>query len=667
MKSSKWPKRSSNIWEFAPLFKWLLCYMFGILLYSFLGDSYILSITIACIASALLSLILIFVNWKIANKYILFPIVATFVVCCAYHLCFSSSPERADEYFGNHLAHKELVKAVVISDEKITEKGAWYLVSIVATRSAVLRSGQAKVFISRFNSMKLSCYDTLLLPNNWQKTAKYNGLFSPTIDYVQFINRYLPIIHCKNNSYPWSYVVRYECLKIWRQFIADEQIVQLMYAMLLGDATHLSPTIKDSFTKAGVAHMLALSGNNIELLIWLCWSLLYVIKNKKLNWIKYLFSLVAVMLYACICFSSPSLLRATIMCVVCSIASLIGRPHEPYNQLCVAAIIVLCFEPMWLFSIGFQLSFVAVLSLLVWYRIIADLYIAPNRYIHYLWSLVAASMAAEIFLIPLVFFHFHSFPIWFLLSNILAAFIFPIFALVGMSLIGFHTIPMVSYTIGKFFLVFIAWPLNSIQFLALHQPDRFQHIVFTVSDVTLWYLAVFSIYKLIKNQSFIPLRNVLLSIFCNILWQCCEAWDYKHKNELILYRHGSYFHTINRNGSYYTIYGTEENILEFEMQHLCNILICNRNNLLISSQHMLIVGVDTVCIYEPTQVRSSCKSMVLPYYTEDAMQHILTRTDIHTIYTTINSKASYRTTARCLKKNIDIITTMPYRLNRIPY
>jgi hypothetical protein len=277
-------------------------------------------------------------------------------------------------------------------------------------------------------------------------------------------------------------------------------------------------------------------------------------------------------------------------------------------------------------------------------------------------------MAAEIFLAPLVLLHFHSFPMWFLLSNILAAVVFPVIALVALMLIGLQAIPMLSYIIGKIFLLLIAWPLGGIQYLALHQPDSLQHIVFNIADVVLWYMVVYSIYNLTNIQSIKSVRHVLLCIVCNLLWQCCEAWDYNHKKEWILYTHGAYFHTISRIGAYYTLYGIEEDIPEIELQHLCNVLICNRNNLLISSQTMLIVDIDTVCIIKPTQIPLSAKSYVVAYYTDAQMNYILDKSNVHTIYTTtINNKASYRTTARCLKKNIDIITLMPYVLERIPY
>jgi competence protein ComEC len=424
----------------------------------------------------------------------------------------------------------------------------------------------------------------------------------------------------------------------------------------------------DSFTKAGVAHILALSGNNIELLLWLSWSLLYAIKNKKLNWIKYVFSLVVIVLYVYICLASPSLLRAGIMCTVFCTAALIGRPQEPYNQLCVAAFILLCYQPMWLFSIGFQLSFVAVLSLLVWYKKVYNIFKVCPWYLQYIWRLIAASMAAEIFLAPLVLLHFHSFPLWFLLSNILAAVVFPVIALVALMLIVLQAIPMIPYVIGKIFIILIAWPISGIQYLALHQPDSLQHIVFNISDVALWYIVVFSIYRLSNNQNIQSLKHVLLCMVCNILWQCYEAWDYHHKKEWILYTHGAYFHTINRIGAYYTLCGIEDDIPEIELEHLCKILICNRNKLLISSQTMLIVGIDTVCIIKPMQIPSSAKSYVVAHYTDAIMNYIFTKSNIRTIYTTtLNNKASYRTTARCLKKNIDIITLMPYTLERIPY
>src|SRR5690606_846697 len=124
------------------------------------------------------------------------------------------------------------------------------------------------------------------------------------------------------------------------------------------------------------------------------------------------------------------------------------KTSNSLNQLLAAATLLLCAQPMWLFAVGFQLSFVAVLSLILFYQPVYRLLSPVPKIARALWGAMAASIAAEVLIAPLVIYYFHLFPSMFIVANV-AAYLFMGFLMVaGMLIIALSAFPAVAGAIA---------------------------------------------------------------------------------------------------------------------------------------------------------------------------------------------------------------------------
>ena len=157
----------------------------------------------------------------------------------------------------------------------------------------------------------------------------------------------------------------------------DEQLsaksAAILRALIIGDKSRLDPELRDSFTRVGVAHVLAISGLHIGLVATLAygawWWLLgrsqYVLLMWSVPKLAALFTLPVVLLYAGLAGGSVSTLRAVIMVAVFLTALLLDQKEEVFRSLALAALSVSLIWPGAVFDISFQLSFVAVLAILL--------------------------------------------------------------------------------------------------------------------------------------------------------------------------------------------------------------------------------------------------------------------------------------------------------------
>lgn len=199
---------------------------------------------------------------------------------------------------------------------------------------------------------------------------------------------------------------------------------EFVIATLFGNTKSIDERTREDFQTAGIAHVLAVSGLHVGIIAFmvslLLWPL-FLAGHGRLRWI---FVALAVWGYVFITGFSPSATRAAIMASVFVIGWLLKRNIQPVNSLCLAALIILVFEPIALFEIGFQLSFAAVLAILIFAGRINP--VSPRRkLLHAIAAYVAVSLCAMLGTGVLSAIYFHSFPLYFLLSNIAVCMVLP--------------------------------------------------------------------------------------------------------------------------------------------------------------------------------------------------------------------------------------------------
>ena len=206
-------------------------------------------------------------------------------------------------------------------------------------------------------------------------------------------------------------------------------------ATLIGDDSLLDPSLIQSFRTIGAAHYLALSGFHIGIIAMLASIAFFPLKTwSKVGRLRHLFVIALIWLYAFACGMSPSLVRAAILISIFLLAKVLQRQSSPYNSLCIAAVAILAFSPRQLFAPGFQLSFCAVLSILTFSRPLNPIKNRRSR-LYNLTSFLTVPLAAMLGTCLVTIFHFHRFPLLFLIPNLLLAVLLPILLTLGVILI----------------------------------------------------------------------------------------------------------------------------------------------------------------------------------------------------------------------------------------
>lgn len=191
-------------------------------------------------------------------------------------------------------------------------------------------------------------------------------------------------------------------------------------ALILGQKDHLSPRIRAAYSGTGAMHVLAVSGLHVGIIYLILMSLMKPLNKRKWSkWLRLAIIISCLWLYAGITGLSPSVMRAATMFSAVAVAQNIGRKTNIYNTLATAALVLLCFNPYLILEVGFQLSFLAVLGIVIIQPHIYALFVVENWLGNKIWELTSVSVAAQIATFPLGILYFNQFPNYFLLSNLI--------------------------------------------------------------------------------------------------------------------------------------------------------------------------------------------------------------------------------------------------------
>ena len=156
----------------------------------------------------------------------------------------------------------------------------------------------------------------------------------------------------------------------------DDDRLAVAIAMTLGDKSRLTNDLREVYSISGASHVLALSGLHIGIIYAL---MVLVVGYRRLGWLREVVVILGIWAYAFFTGLSPSVVRAAVMITVYSIVSLANRDRMSLNTLALTAIIMLVWNPLYLYDVGFQMSFMAVLFILLFYPTLFAL--LPERWI----------------------------------------------------------------------------------------------------------------------------------------------------------------------------------------------------------------------------------------------------------------------------------------------
>ncbi|WP_412559986.1 ComEC/Rec2 family competence protein [Winogradskyella sp. MIT101101] len=283
---------------------------------------------------------------------------------------------------------------------------------------------------------------------------------------------------------------------------ADDTL-SIINALLLGQRQTIDKSVYNNYVNSGTIHILAVSGLHVGIILWilnfLFRPLLYL---KYGNYIRPLVLVTILWSFAVIAGLSPSVTRAVAMFSIISIAMHLKRPTNIYNTLAISAFLILLFKPTFLFEVGFQMSYLAVLGIVsiqpIFYRLWKPKYLVTDK----LWQIFTVTLAAQFGVVPISLFYFHQFPGLFFISNLV---VIPFLGLIlgfGLLVIILALLNVLPEFIVKGYSLIIESLNGFIAWVAQFEDFLFRDIPFTLLQVICAYFIIVAMVQIYKFRNF---------------------------------------------------------------------------------------------------------------------------------------------------------------------
>lgn len=260
---------------------------------------------------------------------------------------------------------------------------------------------------------------------------------------------------------------RASLIGIYERFGLTGDELAIASALTLGFKEDLSDDIRQTYSDAGVMHILAVSGLHVGIVFAIIAFMLGFFTNQGAQRrFKSVVIIVAIWVYAFVTGLSPSVTRASFMLSVILLGYVIDRRPIMLNTLFLSAFVLLIINPDNLYDIGFQLSYSAVLGIFMFFKPISDVLRdrkgwhrvtwqrTPHKmFVLWAWDLAAMSIAAQVGTLPLSLYYFHKFSVYFLLANYAAIPLATVIIWAAAMLLIFNWVPVLS----SFLAVALSW------------------------------------------------------------------------------------------------------------------------------------------------------------------------------------------------------------------
>ena len=253
-----------------------------------------------------------------------------------------------------------------------------------------------------------------------------------------------------NPIFAFAYRFRQRLLRSLQQCGITDDEFGVGAAILLGYDESLPAQVRQNYVAAGSMHILCVSGMHVGIIYLLASFLLSLLgKGKRAAFVRRILLLFLIWFYALITGLSPSIMRSALMISFVIFGELIHRKGFALNSIATSAFVLLLINPNNLFAMGFQLSYGAVVGIVLLQKPIYNLIYIKNKWLDKAWEITAVSMAAQVATMPFTVYYFNQFTPYFWLSNLLMTPLSFIVILTGMLLLAVSWVPWVNMVMGK--------------------------------------------------------------------------------------------------------------------------------------------------------------------------------------------------------------------------
>lgn len=291
----------------------------------------------------------------------------------------------------------------------------------------------------------------------------------------------------------WFLHLRHGLLQRYKTLQADDEQYAILAAMTLGDKSALTQELRETYSITGASHILALSGLHLGIIYLLLYRLTL---GRRRFWLSQTLIVLCIWAFAFLTGLSTSVVRSATMISIYALFAVAGRHRSPVNLLCFTAIIMLLVNPASIDDIGFQLSFAAVLSILLWMPLIEHFlpehYLDSHPFKGFIINMVGMSVAAQIGVAPIIAYHFGRFSTYFLFTNFL---VIPLATIILYGTLLVLILPMLAPA-----LLWVVALLNkALEWLSQVPYASIDGLHPSTVQIGLFYIAMLCIYAIVRR------------------------------------------------------------------------------------------------------------------------------------------------------------------------
>ncbi len=470
-----------------------------------------------------------------------------------------------DRNYNNHYSNQVLpatntISGIIQSDVKPNARYAKYFLEIQSMNKKSA-SGRLLLYVAKTSKITLPIGTELVLQGPLYPIPKsYNPYQFDYANYLEKQNIWhqvylqkndIQVVRLHQNSGYYLEQLRNSLRHSFDLHAFDSKTIALLDALLLGQRVALDKETLTDYTNAGVIHVLAISGLHISVLYFFLIFILRPLRSFRFGKVlELLLVLLVLWLFALLTGLPASVTRAVTLFSFMSVGAYFNRSKSLYNAMAVSALLILMFSPNTLFDIGFQLSYAAVLSIVLlqpFYKIVP---VTQNKIVRYFMDMICVSIAAQIGVLPLCLYYFNQFPALFLLANLIIIPLSSFVLLYGIILLALNfTIPSVALFLGKPLAFSIQYMNTYIHWIAHFKWGVISNISFSGVMVVMLYFILFSLVYGMYSKKGKAISYIVISIFLFQWSYLAVKWNENESSECIVFNEKNTLIGIKNNNS----------------------------------------------------------------------------------------------------------------------
>ncbi len=432
---------------------------------------------------------------------------------------------------------------------------------------------------------------------NYKSHLAFNNIFHQT---YRASGHYMVIASGKGNFLKSTALdYRQKALSTIKKYDIIEDEFAVISALLLGYREYIDDKLRQKFAGAGAMHILCVSGLHVGIIYVILNGLFsFLNKIKYGNKFKFTIILLIIWFYAAITGFSPSVLRASTMFSFVALAKSFNRYTNIYNILAASAFVLTIIDPYIVTKIGFQLSYLAVISIVSLQPYLYNIFHVKNFILSKVWAITTVSIAAQAATGPLVIYYFNQFPNYFILTNLAVIPLTSIIIYTALIFLLVSPISLIADFISKV-LSFFVYALNkSVHFVESLPYSNMQNQNLGLTETLLIFILITLISAFFINKS-----KLYFKISLPVILLLCVSFSVKkittqQQNSFVVYSINNHTAIDFISGKNY-IFVADNDLLTKGKKDIDYNITQNRTKKNVKISKNILINNDTTVIYKP--------------------------------------------------------------------